>query len=79
MADRSDRHHRSSGFFVFLLVISRYSTRNAPVLAQANRDLTGATLEYARGLAVVKSFGRAGASMGAMTKACRGSRDINLK
>ena len=65
--------------FVFLLVISRYSTRNAPVLAQANRDLTGATLEYARGLAVVKSFGRAGASMDAMTKACRGSRDINLK
>ena len=49
------------------------------MLAQANRDLTGATLEYARGLAVVKSFGRAGASMGAMTKACRGSRDINLK
>lgn len=65
--------------FVFLLVISRYSTRNTPVLAQANRDLTGATLEYARGLAVVKSFGRAGASMDAMTKACRGSRDINLK
>ena len=65
--------------FVFLLVISRYSTRKAPVLAQANRDLTGATLEYARGLAVVKSFGRAGASMDAMTKACRGSRDINLK
>lgn len=65
--------------FVFLLVISQYSTRNAPVLAQANRDLTGATLEYARGLAVVKSFGRAGASMDAMTKACRGSRDINLK
>ncbi len=65
--------------FVFLLVISRYSIRNAPVLAQANRDLTGATLEYARGLAVVKSFGRAGASMDSMTKACRGSRDINLK
>ena len=65
--------------FVFLLVISRYSIRNAPVLAQANRDLTGATLEYARGLAVVKSFGRAGASMDSMTKSCRGSRDINLK
>ena len=41
--------------FVFLLVISRYSTKNAPVLAEANKDLTGATLEYARGLAVVKS------------------------
>lgn len=65
--------------FVFLLVISRYSTKNAPVLAEANKDLTGATLEYARGLAVVKSFGRARASMDAMRKACRDSRDINLK
>ena len=65
--------------FVFLLVISRYSTKNAPVLAETNKDLTGATLEYARGLAVVKSFGRAGASMDAMRKACRDSRDINLK
>ena len=64
---------------VFLLIISKYSTRNAPVLAAANRDLTGATLEYARGLSVVKSFGKAGASMDSMKKACRDSRDINLK
>ena len=64
---------------VFLLVISRYSTQNAPVLAEANRELTGATLEYARGLAVVKSFGKAGASIEAMRTACRDSRDINLK
>ena len=64
---------------IFLLIISKYSTRNAPVLAAANRDLTGATLEYARGLAVVKSFGKAGSSMDAMKKACRDSRDINLK
>ena len=64
---------------IFLLIILKYSTRNAPVLAAANRDLTGATLEYARGLSVVKSFGKAGASMDSMKKACRDSRDINLK
>ena len=64
---------------IFLLIISKYSTRNAPVLAAVNRDLTGATLEYARGLSVVKSFGKAGASMDSMKKACRDSRDINLK
>ena len=64
---------------IFLLIISKYSTRNAPVLAAANRDLNGATLEYARGLSVVKSFGKAGASMESMKKACRDSRDINLK
>ena len=64
---------------IFLFIISKYSTRNAPVLAAANRDLTGATLEYARGLSVVKSFGKSGASMDSMKKACRDSRDINLK
>lgn len=64
---------------VFLLIISKYSTKNALVLAAANRDLTGAVLEYARSLSVVKSFGKAGASMDAMKKACRDSRDINLK
>ena len=64
---------------IFLFIISKYSTRNAPILAAANRDLTGATLEYARGLSVVKSFGKAGASMESMKKACRDSRDINLK
>ena len=42
----------------FLLLISRYSAQSAPVEAQANRDMTGAILEYARGLAVVKSLGR---------------------
>lgn len=65
--------------FLFLLLVSKHSIRNAPVSAQANRDLTNATIEYARGLPVVKSFGQDGASMEAMTKACRDSRDINLK
>ena len=64
---------------IFLFIISKYSTRNAPILAAANKELIGATLEYARGLSVVKSFGKAGASMESMKKACRDSRDINLK
>ena len=46
--------------FIFLLLVSRRSTRNAPVAAKAGRDLTAATLEYARGLPVVKSFGQGG-------------------
>ena len=65
--------------FLFLLLVSRHSTVNAPVSAQAERDLTAATLEYARGLPVVKSFGQGGASMAAMRKACRDSRDIRLR
>lgn len=65
--------------FLFLLLISRRSVRNAPVAARAGRDLTAATLEYARGLSIVKSFGQSGASMAAMRAACRDSRDICLK
>ena len=63
----------------FMLVISHYSQVNAPVEAQANRDMTGAILEYARGLAVVKSFGKSGASMDAITAAVRDSKCIHLK
>lgn len=63
----------------FMLVISHYSRVNAPVEAQANRDMTGAILEYARGLAVVKSFGKSGASMESVTNAVHDSKAIHLK
>ncbi len=63
----------------FLLVISHYSRVNAPVEAQANRDMTGAVLEYARGLAVVKSCGKSGAAMDSVAKAVRDSKNIHLK
>lgn len=65
--------------FLFLLLVSRHSVKNAPVAAKAGRDLTSAALEYARGLSVVKSFGQDNASMAAMKAACQDSRDICLK
>lgn len=65
--------------FLFLLLVSRHSVKNAPISAQAGRDLTAAVLEYARGLPVVKSFGQDGASMAAVRNAFRDSRDICLK
>ena len=65
--------------FCFMLLISHYSTKNAPVEAQANKDMTGAVIEYARGLAVVKSFGKSGASMEAVTKSIDDSKKIHIK
>ena len=62
-----------------MLLISHYSRVNAPVEAQANRDMTGAILEYARGLAVVKSFGKSGAAMDAVTKAIGDSKRVHIK
>ena len=65
--------------FCCLLLISHYSGVNAPAEAQANRDMTSAVLEYARGLAVVKSFGKSGAAMDAVAKAADDSKRIHLK
>lgn len=65
--------------FCFLLLVSKYSKRNAPVSAKATEDLTAATLEYVRGLPVVKSFGQGGASIAAMQAACKDSKDIHMK
>lgn len=63
----------------FMLVISHYSRVNAPAEARANRYMTGAVIEYARGLAVVKSFGKSGASMDSVTRAVRDSKNIHIK
>ena len=41
--------------------------------------MTGAVIEYARGLAVVKSFGKDGAAMATVTKAIDDSRKIHQK
>ena len=65
--------------FLFLMLVSKYSTINAPIEAQANKDLTMAVIEYARGLPVVKSFGQSGASTAAINKAISDSKRIHLK
>ena len=64
---------------VFLLLISRYSAQSAPVEAQANRDMTGAILEYVRGLAVVNSFGRDAAALDTINQSIADSKNIHLK
>ena len=65
--------------FGCMLIISHYSRVNAPVEAEANREMAGAVLEYARGLAVVKSFGKSGAAMQSVTDAVKKSKRIHLK
>lgn len=65
--------------FLFLLSVSGHSVKNAPVAANAGRDLTSAVIEYARGIPVVKSFGQGGAALAAMKQACKESKDISLK
>ena len=69
----------AAGSFLFLLLVSRHSVRNAPIEARASQNLSAAVLEYARGLPTVKSFGQGGASQQSMKEAARENRDIRLK
>lgn len=65
--------------FFFLFMISKHSTANTKVLNSENERLTRATLEYTRGLPVVKSFGMEGASVKDFTEACKRAKRIALK
>ena len=65
--------------FIFLLMISKHSTDNTKVLNSENERLTRATLEYTRGLPVVKSFGMEGASVKDFKQACSRAKRIALK
>lgn len=59
--------------------INRQSARTAPVAHAAQEDLSGATIEYVRGLAIAKSFGQEGASIDRFRAACRKNKEICLK
>lgn len=65
--------------YIFLQKVSRHSATNAPIATAANRDMSTAAIEYARGLPIVKSFGQRGASIAAMKKASADSKKINIK
>ena len=65
--------------FVFLVMISKHSLKNTKVLSAENERLTRATLEYTRGLPIVKSFGMEGVSIRAFKEACADGKKIALK
>lgn len=59
--------------------IRRRSSETAPLSHRAVEDMSGAAIEYIRGLAIVKSFGREGASIARFRKACRELKEINIR
>ncbi|WP_195268499.1 ABC transporter ATP-binding protein [Eubacterium sp. 1001713B170207_170306_E7] len=67
------------GSAFFLRMLSRRSRVNAAVHQEAQNDLIAATLEYIRGLAVVKAYGQEGVSTEGMKRACGEHRRINVK
>ena len=65
--------------FLFLHGVSVQSQKNAPVNERAVEDMSGAVLEYVRGLPIVKSFGQEGAVIASMKQAFKDSKAINIK
>ncbi|RAV05545.1 ABC transporter ATP-binding protein [Paenibacillus sp. YN15] len=62
-----------------LRLMGHYSRRNAPVHQKAQNDIIAATLEYIRGIPVVKAYGQEGAAIEGIRKAYRERRRINVK
>ena len=59
--------------------ISRHSEKAASATHNAMEDMSGATIEYIRGLSIVKSFGQEGASIQSFRSASKDLKDIHIK
>ena len=59
--------------------ISRHSEKNAATTHKAMEDMSGAAIEYIRGLSIVKSFGQEGASIENFRNASKDLKDIHIK
>lgn len=69
-----------TGLSAFALYgINRQSSRTAPVGHRAKEALSAASIEYVRGLAVVKSFGKEGVSVKRFQDASRANKEICIK
>ena len=64
---------------LFLKLLGKKSKENAPVHQKAQDGMIAATIEYIRGMPVVKAFKQDGASREGIRKAYRMSKDINIK
>ena len=62
-----------------LRLMGRFSHRNAPVHQKAQNDIIAATLEYVRGIPVVKAYGQEGAARDLIRRAYGEHRRINVK
>ena len=59
--------------------ISRHSEKTAATTHKAMEDMSGAAIEYIRGLSIVKSFGQEGASTRNFRNASKDLKDIHIK
>ncbi|WP_461612537.1 ABC transporter ATP-binding protein [Clostridium sp. Marseille-QA1073] len=64
---------------LFLKLLGNKSSENAPIHQKAQDSMVTATIEYIRGMPVVKAFKRNGVSIEGINNAYKMSKDINMK
>ena len=64
---------------LFLHLLEARSRQNAPVHQKAQDDMVESSIEYLRGMQVVKAFKQEGVSLAGIRKAYSDSRKINIK
>jgi len=64
---------------LFLKLLGNKSSENAPIHQKAQDSMVTATIEYIRGMPVVKAFKRDGVSIEGINNAYKMSKDINMK
>ncbi len=66
------------GSYIFLILLQRQSRKNASSHQQSQHELASATLEYLRGMAVIKNFNQEGIASRNIQEAFRNSKQINM-
>lgn len=64
---------------VFLHLLENRSKKNAPIHQKAQDDMVASSIEYLRGMQVVKAFKQEGATIKGIRKAYKDSRKINIR
>lgn len=64
---------------LFLHLMGKSSKKNAAVLQDANEDMIGTTIEYLRGISLVKAFHQEGVTVKGIHRAYEKSKNINIK
>lgn len=64
---------------LFLHLLEKQSRKNAPVHQKAQDDMVESSIEYLRGMQIVKTFKQEGVSIAGIQKAYRDSKKINIK
>ncbi|MGH0594757.1 ABC transporter transmembrane domain-containing protein [Bacillus pretiosus] len=64
---------------LFLRLLQKHSRKNAPVHQQSQHELVNNTLEYLRGMTVVKSFNQEGVASRNINEAFKNSKNVNIR